>query len=293
MDTAQLIISAIAAVGSVASGAMLAWSIIMFRFNSRQQELSKNRLGQHKVLNGISEILRINQECEFKKVFRQFFASDFSHNIRNIYNGMQVSYKHSPIQEYIESHLVFDPQLGNILFERFDKIFRDIENIFDTELKSLCVLRSLFKLTYSDYYKLKDGVNEGLSKDFIIKQIHDIYYEQENELMSYEQFIEKLSIKCTAQSQTIYIQYYEVLEKLLLAMKLILEKLLTYGDSECLKDVKNQVKTSIDSSDIIKSCQEYFKPLEDVYSSFVAYCSQRELLLSKLNLNSNNKEEFK
>ena len=89
MDTAQLIISAIAAVGSVASGAMLAWTIYMFRHNIRQQEISAIRSGYYKIQETILSIIKLNKEAEFKKDFRTFYSSDdFAHNIKNIYNTL-------------------------------------------------------------------------------------------------------------------------------------------------------------------------------------------------------------
>lgn len=281
MDTAQLIISAIAAVGSVASGAMLAWTIYMFRHNIRQQEISAIRSGYYKIQETISSILKLNKEAEFKKDFRTFYSSDdFAHNIKNIYNGMQVSYKHTPLKEYIEDHIVFDPQFEEVLFLKYDKQFQDIENIFSLELKKFTILREMFNISYNDYVTLKENVIQNVSREFVIEQIYGIYYDQKNELLSYEQFVEKLSLKCAQQASKVYAVYYEILQNSLNGVKYLVQELSKDSDKDCIKSAKTQLSYTTNTGDITKSYDKYFKSLS-IYKELIEFYTQRNLLLSK------------
>lgn len=289
MDMAQLIISAIAAIGSVASGAMLAWTIYMFRHNNQQQEISIIRSGYRRIEERITNILRTNKENEFKKDFRTFFSSDdFVHNIRNIYNGMQVAYKQTPIKEYIEEHIVFDPQFEDVLFLKIDKQFQDIENLFSVELKKFLILREMFNISYSDYISLKENVIRNVSKEFVIEQIYKIYYEQKNELLSYDQFIEKLSVKCAQQVLNVYNVYYEILKISLKALNIVVQELSKNNDKDCLRAAKIQLFYPINKEDFINNCDDYFKTLTDIYSELIKLYSQRELLVSKINSRDEN-----
>lgn len=281
MDTAQLIISAIAAVGSVASGAMLAWTIYMFRHNIKQQEISAIRSGYYKIQETISSILKLNKEAEFKKDFRTFYSSDdFAHNIKNIYNGMQVSYKHTPLKEYIEEHIVFDPQFEEVLFLKYDKQFQDIENIFSLELKKFTILREMFNISYNDYVALKENVIQNVSREFVIEQIYGIYYDQKNELLSYEQFVEKLSLKCAQQASKVYAVYYEILQNSLNGVKYLVQELSKDSDKDCIKSAKTQLSYTTNTGDITKSYDKYFKSLS-IYKELIEFYTQRNLLLSK------------
>lgn len=284
MDIAQLIISCFAAIGSVASGAMLAWSIYMFKRNLQQQELTNYRSGFNKIKEYFKEITSVSKDRDFKKIFRKFFKiENNNHNIKSIYNGMQVAYKHTPIKEYAEARLVLDQQFSEILFTNLDLLFRKIENCFEMELKKQRILQRIFELTYDDYKVLRENVIGALSRDFVVNIIHNIYYEQHNELVSFDQFVEKLSLKCTQQARNNFKQYFNILERSLNVLKKLVEHLLALDDKEIINDAKVQLNYKLKKGDFYKSCEPYFKTLGSLYGEIAGQFSQRELLCSQLN----------
>lgn len=99
--------------------------------------------------------------------------------------------------------------------------------------------------------------------------------------MSYEQFVEKLSLKCAQQASKVYTSYYEILQNSLNGIKYLVQELSTYSDKDCIKSAKTQLSYTISSGDITQSCDSYFKSLS-IYKKLIEFYTQRNLLLSQV-----------
>lgn len=198
MEIGQLIVQIFAAIGSLASGAMLIYSIIIFKKNIIKSEAIKLRNGLFLVERDLMEIG--NSICIEKAQIYEFLTKEpIHHTLLSIYNKIQVSYKNEIMRKVISDKLHEILPIRQISLFKYENEYLKISEMkreFSVSLRKMNALKFLIYSYCNDYQNRVESLQAFFDENSLIENIISVFSENANRLITFESFLDALCMKC-------------------------------------------------------------------------------------------------
>ncbi len=198
MVIGQLIVQIFAAIGSLASGAMLIYSIIIFKKNIIKSEAAKIKDGLFVIERNIIEVG--NSICIEKAQIYEFLTKEpIRHTLLSIYNKIQVSYKKDIMRTVIYGKLHEILPIKQFSLLKLENEFRKLSEIkreFSVSLRKMNALKFAMYLYSIEYQNNVENLQSFFDEKSLVDNIISVFSENSNRIMTFESFIDALCLKC-------------------------------------------------------------------------------------------------
>lgn len=198
MEIGQLVVQIFAAIGSLASGAMLIYSIIIFKKNIIRSEATKIKEGLFVIERNTIEVGN-SIYIEKAQIYEFLTKEPVRHTLLSIYNKIQVSYNKDIMQEVISSKLHEILPIKQFSLLKLDNEFRKLSEIkreFSVSLRKMNALKFAMYLYSNEYQNNVESLQSFFDESSLVDNIISVFYENSNRIMTFETFIDALCLKC-------------------------------------------------------------------------------------------------
>lgn len=198
MEVTKLIAEILATIGSLASGSMLIYSIIIFKKNIAKSEATKIREGLFTLERIISEMGN-SIEIEKAQIYSILSEEPIKHTLVSIHNKIQVSYNPDIMSKVISEKLKEILPLKRFSIYRNENDYKKLANMkrsFTVSLRKMNALKYVIYLYCKDYQNILEGLQAYFDEKSLITNINTIFSENGNRLVTFESFLDALCLKC-------------------------------------------------------------------------------------------------